>query len=143
MQVGYVTTTPGARPHLALNGLAHCGAGTGRIIGDTTALTAAIAERACKRCRRRMELLATDELHEAQRRRETGRAERANRILEALETPGHRVEVNVLAAAVAARITAVRPIRQALSGFGAMAAAHREAMARDAAERAAGQLTLI
>lgn len=149
MRTGYVTTRDGARNHLAVTGLAWCGAGSGRIIGDTTDLTPAIAADLCRRCRRRAEILATAELHEAQRRRGITAQVRAvllNLILDALELPATRAAVEVLAvdvrAAARARLAARRTARP-LSGLGAFAAGLREADDADRAARAAGQLALI
>ena len=149
MQTGYVTSRDGARPHLAVNRLAYCGAGSGRIAGDRTDLTPEIAADLCRRCRRRVEVLATAELHEAQRRRGVSakiRASVLNRILDALELPGTRAAVADLAvtlrAAARARIAERRAVRP-LSGFGAMAAGMRAAAERERVELASGQLVLI
>jgi hypothetical protein len=147
MQLGYVSSRPGARPHLAINGRAHCGAGSGRITGKTVALTRDLAKAGiCLRCIRRVEALTTDALHDAMRRTDFASMRRVqvlNDILDLMESPATRAAVNALAAhtvaANRARVAAERPAH-ALSGFGALAAAHRAAAARD---RQARQLTLV
>lgn len=146
MQLGYVSSRTGARPHLAVNGRAHCGAGSGRITGPTIELTRALVRTGlCGRCIRRIEALTTEALHDAMRRTDFASMRRVqvlNDILDLMETPATRAAVAALAehtiAANRARVAAERPTH-ALSGFGALAAAHRDAAARD---RQARQLTL-
>ncbi len=136
-----------------MSGLAHCGAGSGRITGGTVELTseagAVLVVDLCRRCRRRVEVLSTDALHEVMDRRDTPsriRLRILNRVLDALELPTSRARIAELAAdvraAARARLADRRP-RHAVSGLGAFAAAHREAIERDRAARAAGQLALI
>lgn len=49
-KVGHVTTRRNARLHLAVNGLAYCGAGNGRILGPSRDVAATDRGHLCRRC---------------------------------------------------------------------------------------------
>lgn len=48
--IGAVSVRKGARTHYAVAGFAHCGAGTGRILGPARQATAATTANICRRC---------------------------------------------------------------------------------------------
>lgn len=70
--VGRVTTRKGARLHLALNGLASCGAGSGRITGQVQPLTVELAARLCRRCAHLVRRLVAERVAVEDRRRDRG-----------------------------------------------------------------------
>lgn len=101
--VGTVTTRKGARLHLAVHGLAYCGAGTGRILGPARELTAGDAAVVCRRCSRRLAAIVAQEIEVAARRRDAGAARRLarlDRIADLLRTPEQAAADAAMAAGI-------------------------------------------
>lgn len=138
--IGRVSTRRGARRHLALHGLAYCGAGTGRIITaelltPELARTATTAGDTCRRCAAALDDRVRHLVTQAMNRRNNQAAVDAySDLVDALTTPEQRAANERLIADMRNRIHATRPQRE-LSPWGALRASWQEAAIRDRVAR--------
>ncbi|WP_018807317.1 hypothetical protein [Salinispora arenicola] len=147
MQVmtGRVSTRKGARHHLALHGLAYCGAGTGRVI-DAQPLTPtqahALTGQVCRRCAAALDRRVRELVHEAMYRSNQNATDAYTTLSEALDSPAERDRQEALVQDMRSRILARRPHRP-LSGWGALRAGWQAAADRDRAARHTAQAELF
>jgi hypothetical protein len=85
--VGRVSTRKNARTHLAVNGLAYCGAGTGRILGPSRTLVADAVAALCGRCVHAIRARVQEAIHAVMRRRDSAALRLLNKVADALRTP--------------------------------------------------------
>lgn len=107
VKVGKVSRRTGARYHLALHGLAYCGAGTGRTIGAGVDITADHAPLICLRCAAAIRRHLDDAQQTAAMSPAT-----ADRIADArwaLRTPAEIAEADAAAAVILVRLTLPEP----------------------------------
>ncbi len=108
VQVGYVTTRKNRRLHLALHGLAACGAGSGRILGPAFPLTPGHTGTLCRRCLHRTRALVHDTIGTYLNRPEPwarARVHRLSDVLYNLETPEQAAAAAQAMAVIAARLS--------------------------------------
>lgn len=143
INIGRVSTRKNGRLHLALNGLAHCGAGTGRILGPAREITAKMLAIVCRRCWRRLKELVSEAIHEVMRRRDRIRLAILNAVADAMRSPAEianeRRMLTDIAAGLKANSLGVKP-----TSLAEMRSAHLAALQRDREEFAVrrGQLEL-
>jgi hypothetical protein len=138
LSVGRVTNRKNARTHLAVNGLAHCGAGTGRILGPSRNLVTDAVKTLCGRCVHVIRARVQEAIHVVMRRRDTAALRLLNRIADALRTPAQvKAEEKTLAEIATAIKTT--PSGRRPSSLSELRMLHLGAIERD---RAARQLEL-
>jgi hypothetical protein len=108
--VGPVSTRKGYRLHLAESGRAHCGAGTGKILGAGEPLHAKHADRICRRCIKAIRTTVENAQHEAtsaaRNRYRESEVHALGELADALRTPAERRRLDALAARLRADLEA-------------------------------------
>lgn len=143
ISVGRVSVRKHSKLHLSLNGLAHCGAGSGRILGPARQLLADSVKLICRRCWPRIKSAVEEAIHEVMRRRDRVRLAILNAVADAMRSPAEIAEEARMLAGIAAGLKAnslgVKP-----TSLAEMRSAHLAALQRDREEFAArsGQLEL-
>lgn len=140
INIGNVSTRKNSKLHLALNGLAHCGAGTGKILGPARQLLPDTVKLVCRRCWQRIRAAVQEAIHEVMRRRDSAALRILNRVADAMLSPAEaRAEENTLAEIK----TAIRttPSGRSPRSFSELRMLHLRAIERDRAEMR-GQLEL-
>ncbi|MDQ7909207.1 hypothetical protein RB614_32265 [Phytohabitans sp. ZYX-F-186] len=141
VMVGQVSTRKGAKLHLSLNGLAHCGSGNGRIIGPARELTADNTPALCLRCAHRVKAVVQEDIHEVMRRRDQVGLRRLNKLADALLTPAEVKAEEKTIREIEAGLKATAEGRRPRT-FAEIRAAHLAAVQRDRMARAE-QLALV